>query len=967
MKKTAVLITFFFLTVWVQAQEPSYFSLQTLNTLPDQTFYDIIEDDEKNIWLSANKGLYKLTGKNLDYINSSQQKGKTVFSLIQSNRSIYGINLYGQLLRSQHDSLMVVADLSEKLKGKLAQLYEHQEHIYALSQAGLSSLHLPTQTLEQINLDLVLTSAQNPNTKTIYYLTNTHQLKAIKNNQLKVIPHLPIASQQNNIKNLNLFYINNKLYLFYVQNGKLIYLSYDESQQAFINKVSIEGLENLEIRHIKSIGNDIYFSTNRGLFIAQSSNSGFKLKQHLFKDFSLSKTLFDFQGNIWVTTLKNGVFIIPKNHYYQYDLRLKNREYISALAKGKGNNLFVGTNFGNIFYGNVQNGFNRLNIKNTHKVEAIFYDNLIDRLVISLKDADGFVYQLKLARREDLKNQIKSSKGLLKAFGGLVNLSFKASYFYADITKPDQRRILNDKRAKNAFFDSTNQRLYISYIDGTRVYDNNFNSEYLSYKNNTIPTSAINKYKDSILLATNQEILKVNHTQLEPFISQEQLFFKNGILDFAVDNEDRIWVLSLEGLQCYQNNKIIFEKTFFNDFHGLSLNNLFHVNNHLYFKGNQKLIYLPTNVTSQYASLESPRIKSLKIDGKNQAITHEIELEPEAQLLEIQLYTPGLQLTQETNYLYSLNQEKPVWQETSSGSSNLNFSNLPTGSYQLSIKSKDQFNRISQEELCLNLVIKPHFYEQNWFYALCILVLGFSLYGLHHWQLNRKAKKAQKEIKSLKTQNKINALSLENLRSQMNPHFIFNALNAIQEFILSNEKKLASNYLVKFSRLIRMYLEHTQQDKISLTEEIEALKLYVALEKLRFEDEIDVQIEIDSSLNLQAIQVPSIFIQPYVENAFKHGLLHVLGSKKLHIVIKKFKKSFISCTIEDNGIGRDAANKMYANKTKHHTSFALKANQRRVALYNQINPQPITVKITDLGSSAAPKGTRVEILFPINN
>lgn len=95
------------------------------------------------------------------------------------------------MLRSQHDSLMVVADLSEKLKGKLAQLYEHQEHIYLLSQAGLSSLHLPSQTLDQINLDFVLTSAQNPNTKTIYYLTNTHQLKAIKNNQLKVIPHLP--------------------------------------------------------------------------------------------------------------------------------------------------------------------------------------------------------------------------------------------------------------------------------------------------------------------------------------------------------------------------------------------------------------------------------------------------------------------------------------------------------------------------------------------------------------------------------------------------------------------------------------------------------------------------------------------------------------------------------------------------------------------------------------------------------
>ena len=160
---------------------------------------------------------------------------------------------------------------------------------------------------------------------------------------------------------------------------------------------------------------------------------------------------------------------------------------------------------------------------------------------------------------------------------------------------------------------------------------------------------------------------------------------------------------------------------------------------------------------------------------------------------------------------------------------------------------------------------------------------------------------------------------LEALRSQMNPHFIFNALNSIQEYIVFNNKELASNYLVKFSRLIRIYLEHSQQNEIVLKEEVNALKIYLELEKIRFEDILDYDLYIDENLMLEQIKIPSLFIQPYVENAIKHGLLHKLDDRKLKVSFQKEKlNNYLVCTIEDNGIGRKQAAALQSKRTNRH-------------------------------------------------
>jgi LytS/YehU family sensor histidine kinase len=198
----------------------------------------------------------------------------------------------------------------------------------------------------------------------------------------------------------------------------------------------------------------------------------------------------------------------------------------------------------------------------------------------------------------------------------------------------------------------------------------------------------------------------------------------------------------------------------------------------------------------------------------------------------------------------------------------------------------------------------------------------------------------------------------------MNPHFIFNALNSIQEFILLNKKELASNYLADFADLMRSYLQHSQEDTVSVQDEIETLDLYLKLEKIRFDDDFEFYIQCDNQIDKEQTLIPSFLVQPFVENAIKHGLLHRTGLKKLSISFTKTNNQSLKCEIEDNGIGR-AASAQINNKRKHQ-SFATKASQSRLDLLNQSTKEKIDLQIVDVFDAANnPSGTKIIIAIPI--
>ena len=215
----------------------------------------------------------------------------------------------------------------------------------------------------------------------------------------------------------------------------------------------------------------------------------------------------------------------------------------------------------------------------------------------------------------------------------------------------------------------------------------------------------------------------------------------------------------------------------------------------------------------------------------------------------------------------------------------------------------------------------------------------------------------------LKSQLKISELSQENLRSQMNPHFIFNILNSINYFILNNNKEASSEYLLKFARLLRLTLDNSQEKLVSISNELESLKLYLELESIRFNKQLEYEIILDEEIDPNMFKIPALLLQPYVENSIIHGLQERNGKGKIEIKLD-YAETNIHCSIADNGVGRKHAGKH--NKT--HKSHGTHITETRIELLNSIYGKKMGVKYTDLtDDSNMPKGTKVEFDLPILN
>jgi len=228
------------------------------------------------------------------------------------------------------------------------------------------------------------------------------------------------------------------------------------------------------------------------------------------------------------------------------------------------------------------------------------------------------------------------------------------------------------------------------------------------------------------------------------------------------------------------------------------------------------------------------------------------------------------------------------------------------------------------------------------------------------------AEKSEKEISEVILQSKIDEEKQSGLRSQMNPHFIFNVLNSINKYILTSETTIASDYLIGFSKLIRMVLENSKATSIPLQADIDALQLYINMEKMRFEDKFESDIIIEEGIDTQYVMIPPLIIQPYVENAIWHGLLQKDGDNKLTIHISQPESNRLLISITDNGIGRQKAMELNSKSVSKNKSFGMQITKDRIENINARFTEQASVIIEDLydeNSNAA--GTRVSLHLPI--
>ena len=213
-------------------------------------------------------------------------------------------------------------------------------------------------------------------------------------------------------------------------------------------------------------------------------------------------------------------------------------------------------------------------------------------------------------------------------------------------------------------------------------------------------------------------------------------------------------------------------------------------------------------------------------------------------------------------------------------------------------------------------------------------------------------------------QQKRDALRQQALRGQMNPHFIFNAMNSINYFISNNDRRSANRYISDFSKLIRTVLNNMNEDYVRLSAELDSLEDYLEIEHLRFGDKFDYTLNIDPQIHPDALMVSPGFVQPFVENAIWHGMMALEGRKGTITVNVTLKDKTILCTVEDDGVGR-ARSEAMKDRTLHGKSRGIALAMERLRIINSLHATSCRIEITDLYPDRRETGTRVFIEIPL--
>ena len=352
-------------------------------------------------------------------------------------------------------------------------------------------------------------------------------------------------------------------------------------------------------------------------------------------------------------------------------------------------------------------------------------------------------------------------------------------------------------------------------------------------------------------------------------------------------------------------------------------------------------------------------ISAIEINNSDTLLLGRYELDANQNFLKIGFVgslpgNPGL-----FQYRYRMNGVDQDWVYSSLNS--VSYTMLPPGEYSFYVDAMSKEGIWSEQPAIVNFVIHPHFYQTYWFQLTAIAGIALIVVLLIYFYISYIR---SKESEKAAINQRIADLELMALRAQMNPHFLFNTLSSIQHFVSANHTDEALRYLSKFAKLMRVVLDNSKRKEIPINDEIRAISLYLDLEKLRFKDKFEYTIQIGDELDPSYDEIPSMLIQPYLENAILHGINNKKEKGQISVKLS-LEDDNIVCTIEDDGVGRKKAAAMQ-KKSKAHKSQGMNITRDRLSIINRVNQSDLSVVVEDI-FDAENTGTRVKIFVPFKN
>jgi ligand-binding sensor domain-containing protein len=716
----------------------------------------------------------------------------------------------------------------------------------------------------------------------------------------------------------------------------------------------------------------------------------------------------DHRGGVWVGTYNGGVNFFNQNAeaFFHYKVpTINGNSSVTAFAEEKNGNLWVGTDGGGLSY------FNRA----TGQFVNLFHDernknSLSDNRIISLQiDENGELWigtylggisrynpRTKTFTRYDDTNGsgltdnviwtmlIDSQKRIWAGTNKGLNLFDRTTnkFTHLDITNSN----LSNNMIR-CLFEDKQQRLWIGTQEGLNLLEKPYKKFTViksdQQKENSLSNHWVrtinSDHQGNLWIGTFSGGLNLFDEMSNSFLSFTE---SDGLPDNIVsgilgDHNNNLWISTQRGLAFLDMKNRTFRN--YNVSDGLqdyqyNINACFETQQgEFLFGGNNGFtLFVPDVINEVKNNQYPPRVAltSFKIfnkevipDDNGSALraqineTKKITIPYDQNVLTFEFSALNFIQPEKNEFAYMLSGFEDNWNMVGNQRS-ATYTNIEPGLYTFKVKASNNDNIWNDTGTSVVIEILPPFWETWWFKAIIAFVAMASALLILDFVRNRIREKIRI--------NKIIAeLELKALIAQMNPHFIFNCLTSIQELIIMHKQDEAMHYLNQFSRLLRTVLQSSEKNFIPLDEELTLIELYLELESMRFDKQFHYKVSVDSAIDPEDIIIPSFLLQPFIENALWHGLMHKKGDRNLNVNFTLERQDVLQCKISDNGIGREQAARMKKNSIKSYQSMGTKIIRERMELMKQQSDVFDLQIIDETDQKGNPSGTTVVIKIPL--
>lgn len=934
----------------LSAQQPAYFVIGK-EQFEGAQIYDVIQDKKQNYWFASDQGFYKYDCHTFEKVDCEGMKGLSAFGFVLSKTgTIFCHNLNHQILKIENNLCSVFYELSETERSSdmsLAITDENNLVVIAripiiLDASGkkinsyttyAGSYGFPFHTRAGA---IICHNYANGTVLEIY--KSSLSLKPIKNHSKKITHPL------------GFFRINNTVYAISNQNKKIYTFNEDSYELSELSRQSLP--QTLEFLRFYNVNNQIWAAGTASGIMQLKGDSCESISKLMYPDYFISHMYKDHEGNLILSTFDKGVLVIP-DPKIQDVLNLPEKQSIVSVHRDHQMGMLLGSVQGELislknttFHTLSAVGKKPLNSVNSWaNFPFVIFD---DGQIKALNKTSGKITPLFVGSLKDAALLDSSTVYLALNFGirkihrkglNIVESEYITSLkirTYAIEVEPGTRNI----------FVATSDGLRIIKPDGVidnPVFDGSklFANDIFADKN----TLYVATKKNGVLFFKKGKITR----RLLPRINEKDIeIYKMTVLD------TRIYANSSQGFIVLDSNGTLLGKL--NRVQGFSNNKIYDfeiVGDEIWIihsRGLQKIkIRLLANLKKETPSLaiSAVYVNDTAVDNSSEKGV----FKSDQRKIRFALASPTLRNKENIRYHYKLLGYENDWLTADYDDNEISYNALAPGNYTFVVRAENQNTFSTTEQYTFSILVP--FYYRWWFIGLEFLCFFILVFFIYKWQLNNQRRKAEQ-------QGELNASKLTAIQSQMNPHFIFNALNSIQDLILKGDVENSYSYITTFSNMVRKTLKYSERDFIEIGQELELLELYLSLEKLRFKKDLEYVIKAEQA---DELMIPPLLIQPFVENALVHGLLHKEGKKKLLITISL--GDMCVCTIEDNGVGREKARLIKQRQRAEHESFSGRAIQKRFEILSKTFDGNFGYFYEDIYEDNKANGTRVTLNIPI--